>query len=437
VHVVPTLRAAPRIVGVPLGGTSTLRLSLPSPASSALGIQLSVVNPSVATVPATATIPAGATEVVVPVTGLTAGATTIVATSSRGNTWAIASVSAPVPKTMSADASLVGTMVVPARLLGRIVTPIGDQRTLTLQLLSTAAVAGIPVTITSTNPAVAFVAGGVTIAPGSRSATVTVVTGQPGTATLTLRAGNDISQITVVVGAVDPALAPPTFTAPVGFVVIPAPTVGRIVTPAAAQSALLLQLLSTGAAADTIVTVTSSDPNIANVVGPLVIPAGSRTANVTVATGSNGTATLTFHAGAETRSLTVVVGPPAPGTEPPILASPVGVTAIEQRRLGTVISAPGGQPAVNVSLLSNPAVSATQVTVSSSNPNVAIVNGTVSIPAGSRIAALDILTGSAGVATLTLRAGNDIAQLVIVVGTPPASLMPVITAPLIGVQVKQ
>jgi hypothetical protein len=102
-----------------------------------------------------------------------------------------------------------------------------------------------------------------------------------------------------------------------------------------------------------------------------------------------------------------------------------------------VLSPIGGQPAVSVSLLSNPASSATQVTVSSSDPNIAIVNGTVTIPAGSRVAALDILTGSAGVATLTLRAGNDVAQIVIVVGTPPASLTPVITAPLVGVQVKQ
>ena len=60
-----------------------------------------------------------------------------------------------------------------------------------------------------------------------------------------------------------------------------------------------------------------------------MIPAGGPR-SVTLVTGVPGTATLRFRAGGETRELTVVVGTPAPGTEPPIIASPVGVVVIQQ-----------------------------------------------------------------------------------------------------------
>jgi hypothetical protein len=437
VQVVPSLRATPRLVGVPIGGTGTLRLALPAPLTMDVGIQLSVVDPGVATVPSTVVIAAGATEVSVPVSGIAAGATTIVATSPRGNTWAVASVSPLVPKTMRVGAAPAGAVVVPARVLGHVFTPAVGQRTITVQLLSTAAVTGLPVTITSSNGAVATVLGAVTIEAGSRTATLTVVAGEAGTATLTLRAGNEVGRLTIVVGTADPALVPLTVASPAGVMTIPPPRIGRVFAAPAGQTTFVVTLLSSPAAANTAVTVTSSDAGIANVVGQAFVAAGSRVATVTVAAGTQGTAKLRFLVGNETREMTIVVGTPAAGDVPPIVASPVGAVAIEQRRLGTVISALGGRPAVNATLLSSPAPTATAVSVSSSDPNVAIVNGSVSIAAGSRVAALDILTGAAGVATLTLRAGNDVAQIVVVVGTPPASIRPVITAPLVGVEIKQ
>jgi hypothetical protein len=146
---------------------------------------------------------------------------------------------------------------------------------------------------------------------------------------------------------------------------------------------------------------------------------------------------LTLKAGTETRQLTVIVGTPAAGSIPPVVASPVGVAVLAQRQLGKVFSAIGGQPTLNVSLLSLPAASPTTVTVTSSNPNVAFVNGPVVVPSGSRVAALDIATGIEGVATLTLSAGSDFAQIVVVVGTPPASLRPIVTAPVVGVEIKK
>jgi hypothetical protein len=61
----------------------------------------------------------------------------------------------------------------------------------------------------------------------------------------------------------------------------------------------------------------------------------------------------------------------------------------------------------------------------------------VTVPAGSRTTQLQIVTGVEGVATLTLRAGSEIAQIVVVVGTPPASRLPLIAAPIIGVEIKK
>jgi hypothetical protein len=199
---------------------------------------------------------------------------------------------------------------------------------------------------------------------------------------------------------------------------------------------LTLQLVSSPVAANTPVTVTSSDPGIAAVLDPVTIATGARVANVRIVTGAQGTATLTFQAGGEGRQLTIVVGTPEAGTEPPVIASPVGVVLSDERRLGTVFTGAGGHPNLNVTALSAAATSATVVTVSSSNPNIASVQEPVVVPAGSRIAAINILPGIDGVATLTLRAGNDVAQILVVVGPPPASLLPLITAPIVGVEKK-
>ena len=92
------LRAQPRLLGVPLGATSMLRLGLPAPLAADLTVQLSVVDTAIATVPSgTVVLAAGQTEIAVPVTGVSTGATTIVASSARGNTWVIASVNALSP----------------------------------------------------------------------------------------------------------------------------------------------------------------------------------------------------------------------------------------------------------------------------------------------------------------------------------------------------
>lgn len=265
---------------------------------------------------------------------------------------------------------------------------------------------------------------------------MTVTTGIPGTVTLRFTAGGQTRELTVVVGPPAPGTEPPIVSPPIGVVLLAAPSAGRLITSPAAQATFTLQLLSANAPASTPVTVTSSNAGVANVAGSVVIPAGSRGANVTVQTGVQGTATLTFRAGADTRELTIVVGTPPAGTEPPIVASPVGVVMLQQRLFGTVFSAISGQASVDVTLLSSPASSPTAVVVTTTDANVAAVTNAGVVKIGSQVASLQIVTGRQGVATLTLRAGSDVAQVVVVVGTPPASQLPLVTARIVGVEVK-
>jgi hypothetical protein len=92
-----------------------------------------------------------------------------------------------------------------------------------------------------------------------------------------------------------------------------------------AQRTVSAPLLSADAPADTLLTVTSSDPNVASVSGPVIVPAGTRSVNVTVISGTDGVATLTFAAAGVTRQVVVVVGTPPASSVPNIVAPVVGV----------------------------------------------------------------------------------------------------------------
>jgi hypothetical protein len=401
-------------------------------------VTISSTNAAVASVAGSVVIAQGANSATITIVTGTTGTATL--TFHVGNDIVQLSIVVGNPADGTAPPTLaaaVGVVLIPAPSGGRLFTAPGSLSAFGVMLLSSPAAAGTPVTVSSSDPNVARVTGPVTIAAGSRVATANIQTGVQGTAILTFRAGNEVREVTVVVGPPAPGTAPPTVASPVGVVLLAAPSAGRLITAPAAQSAFTLQLLSAAAAAATPVTVSTSDASVASVSGAVVIAAGARTANVTIVTGVQGTATLTFRVGNETRELTVIVGTPAPGTAPPIIASPVGVVMLQQRLLGTLFSAIGGQPNVTLRLLSSPAAAATPVIVSTSDSSVTAASGATVVPIGGRDASVHIVTGVQGVATLTLRAGSDIAQIVVVVGSPPASQIPLITTRIVGVEVKQ
>ena len=171
--------------------------------------------------------------------------------------------------------------------------------------------------------------------------------------------------------------------------------------------------------------------------GAVTIAAGQRSVTVDVVTGAEGTATLTFRAGGELRQLTVVVGTPTAGDLPVTFARPAGVSVLAAPVVGVLFSGRAVQRTLAAPLLSAPRSGDTVVTISSSDPNIATAPEAVTIPAGQQSATFTVATGLEGVATLTLDAGGEKRQLVVVVGTPPASRIPTIVAPVVGVEVKK
>jgi hypothetical protein len=437
VPVTTGLSVRSRILGVPLGGAANLRLFIANPLAADLNIQVNAVNSTIAApVAGSAVISAGQTETSVAINGLVAGATTITATSARGNSWAIASVSAPTTKTLNADAAATLVVASTARSFGRVLAGTSQQQPVTLTLTSAPVAAATTIFISSSNASVATVADTVILAAGTRTAVVPIATGAAGSAVLTFVAGGEISQITVVVGP--PFADPPLTIAPaVGVVVTPLTSTfaGRVFTPTLAQQTIGLKLLSNPAGSTTPVTVTSSNPSIASVPGNVSVGAGLQTADVSIQTGSQGVATLTFVAGSDTRQLTVVVGTPPPDLLPPVSSNAVGVVVLQSAsaELGRVFTGIGGQSSLGVRLVSSPVATNTPVTVTTSDPNIAMAAGAVVIPAGSQSATVTIGSGVQGVATLTFTVGTEKRELTVVVGTPPAGLLPLVISNAVGV----
>ena len=438
VDVVSGLQMQPTLFGIPLGGVASLRVGLSTPIGLDLPITLTVGDSAVVTLPATPVVlPAGQTEVSVPVGGASAGSTTIMATSARGDSAVVASVSVPIAKTVTIPSAAAGIHVAAAPLAGRLIAAAGSQRTVTLQLLSAPAPGATSVLVTSSNPAVARVDAPVIIAAGDQVASVTIITGVDGTATLTFRAGGEVWQLTTVVGTPPAGVLGPIFAPSVGAFVMPVRSAGRVVAAQARHVPVTIVLLDAPSAAATPVTVSSSNPAVASVSGPITVAAGQQSITVEVVTGVEGTATLTFRAGDSVRQLTIVVGAPAAGTVPLIVAPPAGVRVLAPPVAGTLFSSRTVQRTIVVPLLAAPRAGDTVVTISSSDANVASVAGVVTIPAGQLAATFTVATGIDGVATLTLDIGGEQRQILVIVGTPPAFMRPAILAPAVGVDVKK
>jgi hypothetical protein len=87
-------------------------------------------------------------------------------------------------------------------------------------------------------------------------------------------------------------------------------------------------------------------------------------------------------------------------------------------------------------LLSAPATEDIVVNVTSSDTNVATVQGTVLVHAGDQVAQIGILTGTQGSAVVTLTAGGQTVRFTVISGTPPSGSVPIIVAPIVGVRIQ-
>ena len=452
VAVVTRLQALPLILGVPRGATRSFTLAIDQPASEDLVVAISVVDPLVVTpVSPTVTIPAGQTSVTAAVTacaacpwdpvtaGRAAGNTSILATSARGVAIVIASVSDPVPGTVTGLAAPVGAAVPLSRQAAHIfLVPESGPKSTGIQVLPQplAGTTPLPVQVTSSDPTVATATAS-DVQPGSTGTVLTIVAGQSGVATLTVRAGSEVWLVTVRVGTPPPGSTPFLAAAPVGIAVTAAPSVGQVLSGAGRTSQVTIQMLSAPNAGTQPlpVEVTSSNAAVATGVATAVAPGASAT-TVTITTGTNGTATLLFRAGGEVRSLVVLVGPPQPSQTPIVLAPAVGFAIPGLPSVGLMFAPVSSAASIGVAMLAAPAAAVTPVTVSSSNPSsVSVTSANPSIAAGSQVLDLAFTTGVAGTSTLTLTAGSERLQLTVVVGPAPPSTRPPFVAAPVGLSV--
>jgi hypothetical protein len=298
------------------------------------------------------------------------------------------------------------------------------------------------VVVSSSNPTVATA----TAAPlraGQLTANVTITTIADGTATLVLRTGGEVRSVTVFVGTPPPDRTPLLIAQPVGASVVALPTFGRVFTPLGSVRTVGVRVFNAPADLDTPVTVTTSDPTVAAVTAPALVRAGQMQVDLTISSGAAGTATLTIEAGGVRRELTIVSGnDPTPGTTPPIVAPPVGVGVVANPALGRVFGTPGipRTATLGLPLLAAPASAPVTITVTTSNAAVVALSGATStsvvIGAGEQTAQVPIeISGEEGAALLTIEVNGGRRELLVVIGDPPASQIPALTAPVVGVRI--
>ncbi len=431
VQVVPELQVANGLFGVPLAGSASLRLILSSPYSADLPVSLLAADPLIAALPASVVIPAGERLYDVPVSGLAVGNTSLRITSPLGDLVVIASVSEPLTgRQYPVMAAPVGTTILPAPSLGRIVVPAATTATLNLPFLGSAASRDTVVTIDSDNPAIVAVPGSLTLPAGSPNLALTLTTGADGQALVTLRSDGRVRELTVIVGAAPAGSLSPAMAAPVGVAVLPAPSLGRFVVPESATTTLKIPFLPTPVAVDTIITLASSDVAVAAVPASLVLAAGQTDLTLPVMGGQAGRAVIDVRGAGVVRELTIVSGPPAAGSLSPAMAAPVGVAILPAPSLGRVVVPEVNARTFRLPFLPAPAVVDTPVTVTSSDTSVASFLAGITIPVGGSDVELVVLTGNPGQAVLTLRGGGVVRELTVFVGEPaPGSLSPILAPP--------
>lgn len=108
----PTVSSlSPSTLGVAVGATQGLTVTLSSAPSSVASVSVSSSDPTKATVPATVSVPAGQTSASIPVTGVAAGSSTITATYNSSNKTAAVTVSNPASSSWT-NAPAGGTVLI-------------------------------------------------------------------------------------------------------------------------------------------------------------------------------------------------------------------------------------------------------------------------------------------------------------------------------------
>src|SRR5690606_22232244 len=232
---------------------------------------------------------------------------------------------------------------------------------------------------------------------GSTDATLPIQTGVAGEALLVVRPEGDPRtgrELRVVVGAPEPGATPPVVAAPIGVTVTHLPSAGTVIVAPGGTAGVTVRSCPEPVAGGTGLVVRSSAPEVAAVTQEVVVPAGSTGATLPIRTGVAGEALLVVRPEGDLRTgreLRVVVGTPAPGTTPPVLAAPIGVGGREPGTLATLCLEPGAERTVTLDLLPYPSLASLPVRATSRDPSVAtVVPAQQVLPVGERSAAFTV-----------------------------------------------
>ena len=434
-------------VVLPAGRTlATVIQLLAAQAAASTPVSVFSSNPLVATASASA-VQSGEQTTTLRVDAIADGVTTI--TLRAGDDVRAVTVIVGTPPagfTPIALAPIVGASVVAAPSVGQLVLPAG-QGTQTIVTVLNAPLAGstpLPVSVASSNPSVATATGS-PVVPGSLVTTLTITAVADGVAELTLRAGGAVRSIVIVVGTPSPDRTPPVLALPVGASVTGFPFIGKAFVPTAQGVTLGVLFLSEARPTATQVSITSNRTDIASVSQATVsIAAGGLTVPLSLSTGAAGSATLTLRAGDIVREFEIVVGSaPTPSNAPVIAALPIGASVVPLPGTGRVAVTPGAPvvATLGVSVVTSAVASNRPVTVTTSNAAVVSLGGggssvTLVLPGNATVLLLGISTsGTIGAAVLTIEIDGVRRELLVVVGDVPASQLPAMTAPVVGVRV--
>ena len=297
--------------------------------------------------------------------------------------------------------------------------------------------------MTSSDPTIATAIASA-VEPGSQVTTLTITTLKDGFVTLTVRAGSSVRSVGVFVGTPAPGSTPLVLAQPIGISVAGLPFIGKAFAPTGSTTTVGVLLLAAPAGTPSPVTVTSSNPTVASLVGTTAfVPAGSRMLSLDLVTGAAGTATLTLEFAGTSREFQIVVGSaPTPSNTPIVVAAPTGVSLAPLPGMGRVNVAAGSvvSATIGVQILASARAVATPVTITSSNPTIVSLGGSASISANIAAGSLTLpvpllTTGETGTAILRFEFEGGIQDLLVVVGTLSPSQIPALSAPVIGIRI--
>ncbi len=426
---------------LPLGAPQTLRFELlAAPRAVDTTFIVSSSNPAVAQAGGLVIVPAGETAGEIEITVGVAGDTTIafLAADRSGRQIRILTGTPPANQIPPILAAPIGTIVLELPSLGDLILPLGEAQTLSLELLAAPLAVDTTFTVTSSDPAVAQGIGSIVVPAGQTAGEIEITVGTAGVATISFvtadRAGR---QIRILTGTPPANQIPPIFAPPVGTIVLQLPSLGDLILPLGTAQTLRFELLAAPLAVDTTFAVSSSDPGVAQVPASIVVPAGETGGEIEITPGIAGETTIAFlTADRSGRQIRILTGTPPANQIPPILAPPVGTIVLELPSLGDLLFETGALRSVTLAFLDAPVAQDVTLVVSSSDPNVAQVIGSVVVPAGEVEAPVLIQTGVGGEADLAfLSNGRDGRTVRVFAGDPGASRTPPILAAPIGVVV--